>query len=253
MEKTALRILVVNGKGGCGKTTIATNLAAAYARQGHHVVLIDHDAQASSAQWLEQRPGPLPPIHLVEAHQRTGMYTTRAFQQRLPLDADRLIVDTPSAVGDRELDTLLRGVDVIIVPLLPSSIDIRAGARFISQLLAHRLYRARPIPVAVVANRVKQNTLTHAKLVQFLDCLDVPTIATFRDSSIYTRLADDGSGIFDLEADAGVARELRQWRNLLGWIDKVTRPQTDDADITVRRGPRAAAAHPRLTRAAVPT
>ncbi len=252
MEPNALRILVVNGKGGCGKTTIATNLAAAYARLGHHVVLVDHDAQASSAQWLQQRPQPLPPIHLVEAHQRTGMYQTRAFQQRLPLDADRIIIDTPSAVGDQELDTLLRGVDAILVPLLPSSIDIRAGARFIGQLLTHRLYRARPIPVAVVANRVRQNTLTHSKLVHFLDCLDVPSIATFRDSSLYTQLADDGTGIFDLEADASITRELRQWRNVLNWIDQSTRGRSED-DITVRRSPRAASAHPRLARASVPT
>ncbi|NJN52072.1 MAG: ParA family protein [Gammaproteobacteria bacterium] len=252
MEPIALRTLVVNGKGGCGKTTIATNLAAAYARLGHRVVLIDHDAQASSAQWLEQRGAPLPPIHLVEAHQRTGMYTTRAFAQRMPAmrTASSSTRPRPSVIANSI--PLLRGVDAIIVPLLPSSIDIRAGARFIAQLLTHRLYRARPIPVAVVANRVKQNTLTHSKLLHFLDCLDVPAIATFRDSSVYTRLADEGSGIFDIEADASVTRELKQWRNVLNWIDQAKRGRTDD-DITIRRSPRAASGHPRLARASVPT
>jgi chromosome partitioning protein len=221
-EPNALRILVVNGKGGCGKTTIATNLAAAYARLGYCVALTDHDSQASSTQWLEQRAASLPSIYLVQAHQHTPMYQTRAFQQRVPGEVERIIVDTPSAVNDRNLDSLLRGVDAILVPLLPSSIDIRAGARFIDQLFAHRSYRLRPVPVGVIANRVRQNTTTHAKLLQFLEGLDVPTVATFRDSALYTRLAEEGTGIFDDVADASAEREALEWSKLMLWIDEVT-------------------------------
>jgi len=249
MEPSARRTLVVNGKGGCGKTTIATNLAAAYAHRGERVVLIDHDAQASSTQWHEHRPPDLPPIHLVEAHRRTAMYTTRAFQHRLPPDADCIVIDTPSAVGDAELDALLRGIDVVVVPLLPSSIDIRAGTRFIAQLVSHRVFRARPVPVGVVANRVRHNTLTHSKLMSFLDCLNVPTVATFRDSSIYTRLADEGTGIFDVERDANVDREIEEWRRLLDWIDE--RIAADRSGRAVRLGPQSATVHPRLDRSAL--
>jgi chromosome partitioning protein len=226
-EPNALRILVVNGKGGCGKTTIATNLAAAYARLGYAVALTDHDAQASSTQWLEQRATPLPLIHLVAAHERTPMYTTRAYQQRIPSQTQRIIIDTPSAVSDQDLETLLRGIDVILVPMLPSSIDIRAGARFINQLLAHRVYRARAVPVGVIANRVRDNTLTNAKLMNFLQCLAVPTVATFRDSALYTRLADEGSGIFDEAASPTTAREVREWSKLLRWVDDVVGHRAD--------------------------
>jgi chromosome partitioning protein len=221
-EPNALRILVVNGKGGCGKTTIATNLAAAYARLGYSVALTDHDSQASSTQWLEQRPTQLPPIHIVQAHQRPNMYTTRAFQQRLPTDVERIIIDTPSAVSDRELDTLLRGVDVILVPLLPSSIDIRAGDRFITQLLNHRSYRVQPVPVALIANRVRHNSAMHSKLMTFVDRLDVPTVATFTDCAMYTRLAECGSGLFDDVSDALAEREAMEWSKLLQWIDEAT-------------------------------
>lgn len=248
MEPHARRTLVVNGKGGCGKTTIATNLAAAYARLGHSVVLIDYDAQASSSQWHEHRARPLPQIHLIEAHRRSGMYTTKSFQQRMPCDADRIVIDTPSAVGDLELDGLLRGVDAALVPLLPSSIDLRAGARFLAQLMTHRAYRARPIPVAIVANRVRKNSLTAAKLMHFLDCLNVPAVATFRDSSIYTQLAEDGSGLFDIEPDVGIERELEQWHALLRWLDENALEQSRKD--TSRLGPRTATAHPRLDRSA---
>jgi chromosome partitioning protein len=251
MELEARRLLVVNGKGGCGKTTIATNLAAAYAHLGHGVVLIDHDSQASSSQWLQHRPPSLPRVHLLEAHRRTRMYTTRAFQQRLPPAADRIVIDTPSAVGDLELDSLLRGVDAVIVPMLPSSIDIRAGTRFLAQLREHRAYRAHPVPIGVVANRVRKSTLTHSKLLHFLECLDVPAIATFRDSALYTRLAEAGTGVYDVEADAMVERERRQWHRLLEWVDAATHAACADGRARMARGPRPAGAHARLDRSAV--
>jgi chromosome partitioning protein len=218
-EQHARRILVVNGKGGCGKTTIATNLAVTYACAGHKVALIDHDAQASTSQWHEQRPTDLAPIHLVPAHQRTTMYRTRAFQNRLPSDVDRIVVDTPSAVSDLDIDTLLKGIDVVIVPILPSSIDIRAGSRFIAQLLTHRAYKLRSVPVGVIANRVQPNSHSHSQLLQFLECLDVTTVATFRETSLYTRLASQGRGVADEVNDKMAQREMRHWRTLIDWIE----------------------------------
>ena len=251
MDPTVRRILVVNGKGGCGKTTIATNLATAYAHLGHTVVLIDHDAQASSTHWLQNRAAALPPIHLLEAHRRTAMYTTRAFQQRLPAGVTRIVIDTPSAVGEAELDNLLRNVDAIVVPLLPSSIDMRAGTRFLAQLLHHRMYRARPVPVGVIANRVRHSTLTHSKLLHFLNGIDVPTIATFAESGVYTQLAEDGAGIFDLRVEADIEDELAEWQKLLRWLDGLRVGLGTDPDTTIRRGPCAATVHPRLARSAL--
>ena len=219
VEPNALRILVVNGKGGCGKTTIATNLAAANAHQGHGVALIDHDSQASSSHWLNQRTPEQPSIHLVQAHQRTAMYATRSFQQRLPNGTNRVIIDTPSVVGDAELDHLLRGISAIVVPVLPSSLDIRAADRFLQQLTNHRLLRSRPLPIATVANRVRPNTLGHTRLKEFLAHLEVPTVATFRDRTVYMRLADQGKGLVDVPEDREAATELPQWQALLDWVD----------------------------------
>jgi chromosome partitioning protein len=221
VEPNALRILVVNGKGGCGKTTIATNLAAANAHQGHGVALIDHDSQASSSHWLNQRAPQLPSIHLVQAHQRTAMYATRSFQQRLPGDISRIVIDTPSVVGDAELDHLLRGISAIVVPVLPSSLDIRAADRFLQQLTNHRLLRSRSVPIATIANRVRPNTLGHTRLKEFLAQLDVPTVATFRDRTVYMRLADQGKGLVDAPEDREAAAELPQWMALLDWIESI--------------------------------
>lgn len=219
MDPQARRILVINGKGGCGKTTIATNLAVAYAGAGHTVSLMDNDPQASSSYWAEQRDPALPRVHLVEAHRRSSMYQTQSFQNRLPPEVDRVIVDGHSNARDRDLEMLLKQTDVVLVPLQPSSIDIQAGSRFITELVTHRVFRSSPRPLGVIANRVQPNTETHAKLQHFLACLDVPTVATFRDSPVYMEAAEQGKGVVDMIDSRAARKETPAWWELMRWID----------------------------------
>jgi len=214
------RILVINGKGGCGKTTIATNLAVAYACQGTEVALLDNDPQASSTHWSELREAHLPPVQLVAKHQRPNMYQTESFHHRLPQDTDVIIIDGHSNTRGRDLESLLRQTDVILVPMLPSSIDIRAGGQFITELLTHRIYRAAPRPVGVIANRIQPNTATHEKLMHFLGCLDVPVVAQFRDSPVYTDAAETGTGVVDMRDVRAARKETAQWKQLTSWIDE---------------------------------
>jgi len=238
MDPTARRILVLNGKGGCGKTTIATNLAVTYAAQGHSVALVDNDPQASSTYWCELRPAELPPVSLIAEYERPNMYQTHAFSHRLPAKADRIIVDGHTNVRDQDLEALLKQADVILVPLLPSSIDIRAGGRFITDLLTHRVFRNAPRPVGVIANRVQPNTETHAKLQHFLHCLDVPAVATFRDSPVYAEAAEEGLGVVDMLDSRAARKETPAWIALINWIDE--QPKVGSRVQDLRRRPRAA-------------
>lgn len=241
MKSPVRRILVINGKGGCGKTTIASNLAVAYACQGTQVALLDNDPQASSTHWASLRDDALPPVHLVAKHERTTMYQTQAFQHRLPNDTEVVIIDGHSNARGRDLESLLRETDVILVPLLPSSIDIRAGGRFLTELLTHRIYRAAPRPVAVIANRIQPNTETHDKLMHFIDCLDVPVAAQFRDSPVYTDAAETGMGVVDMRDVRAARKETAQWKKLITWIDEqaVLQPATV-ASLRMKMQPRAA-------------
>jgi chromosome partitioning protein len=223
MNPDALRIRIINGKGGCGKTTIATNLAATYAKQGKSVALVDNDPQASSSYWGENRGVAMPKVHLVRAHQRSKMYETQTFHNRMPPDVDRIIVDGHSNARDRDLESLLRQADIVLVPLLPSAIDIRAGSHFITNLLTHRLLRDSPRPVGVIANRVHPNTEMHVKLQHFLSCLDVPAVATFRDSPVYTDAVERGQGVVDMIECRAARKETPAWRKLAGWIDSQPR------------------------------
>lgn len=238
MDSPVRRILVINGKGGCGKTTIATNLAVAYAQKGVRVALMDNDPQASSSYWVNQRAEDLPPIKLVAKHERPNMYQTQAFHHRLPDNTEMVVVDGHSNARGRDLASLLRQTDLILVPILPSSIDIRAGGRFIAELLTHRLFRASPRPVGVIANRIQPNTQTHEKLMQFLGCLDVPAVAQFRDSPVYTDAAESGQGVVDMLDCRAARKETAQWKQLLNWIDHQNASESNLRNTRLR--PRAA-------------
>ncbi|MCZ6711265.1 MAG: ParA family protein [Gammaproteobacteria bacterium] len=242
MNPSTRRILIVNGKGGCGKTTIATNLAVAYANRGMRVALVDNDPQASSSYWSEQRNPDLAPVTLVRAHQRSTMYQTQTYHNRVPANVDRVIVDGHSYAQDRDLETLLKQSDVILVPLMPSAIDIRAAGQFITSLLTHRVFRNAPRPVGVIANRVRPNTAIHKKLLHFLGCLDVPSVATFRDSKIYTDAVEHGMGISDMKDSRTAVKETSAWWKLLDWIDQQSR-STAATQRELRSQPRAAPPH----------
>ena len=241
MDSPARRVLVINGKGGCGKTTIATNLAVAYACRGTHVALMDNDPQGSSTYWASLRDPELPPVNIVAKHERPNMYETQSFHHRLPNETEMVIIDGHSNARGRDLESLLRQTDVILVPMLPSSIDIRAGGRFIADLLTHRLFRAAPRPVGVIANRIQPNTETHDKLMHFLGCLDVPVVAQFRDSPVYTDAAEVGQGVVDMLDVRAARKETMQWKQLVSWIDEqaVEQPATV-ATIREKLKPRAA-------------
>jgi len=242
MNPKIRRILVINGKGGCGKTTIATNLAVTFANKGRSVALVDNDPQASSSVWIEQRDPTLPTVHLVAAHQRPNMYQTTTFHNRVPAEAERIIVDGHSNARDRDLETLLKQSDVVLVPLLPSAIDIRAGGRFITNLLTHRAFRNNPRPVGVIANRVQPNTEMHEKLEHFLGCLDVPAVATFRDSPVYIEAAEKGLGVVDMLDSRAARKETPAWHDLCDWIE--AQPRRASLSVRdLRSLPRAADRH----------
>ncbi|MGD8910519.1 MAG: ParA family protein, partial [Chromatiales bacterium] len=128
------RILILNGKGGCGKTTIATNLAGYYASSGTPTALIDNDPQGSSTKWLDTRSQELSAIHGVYAGKPTPCGVTRAFTLRVPAETRREIIDTPASLKRLEMMDLLRKASAVIVPLLPSAIDRHVTLDFLSEL-----------------------------------------------------------------------------------------------------------------------
>ena len=202
-------IMVLNAKGGSGKSTIATNLASYYAwEQELNVVLADFDPQGSSIAWLKARDEKWPHIHGIAAWQEPV---------RPPKDTDIVIMDTPARVKGKELTNLVRRVETIIVPVLPSPIDIRAAADFMKELLTTGKVSRKETKVAVIANRVRENTLIYHSLQAFLKSLKIPFVTTLRDTQNYIRAEERGVGIFEM-APSQVWQDLEQWEPLIRWL-----------------------------------
>lgn len=216
-RKMPKRILIANGKGGSGKTTVATNLASYFAHRNDKVALIDHDPQGSSTHWLQARSNKLPDIYSIPAYRKGDTHSTRSFQLRAPSDSTHIIIDTPAGTSGYELADHLKHCDVILIPVVPSAIDIRAATGFIKDVLLSPGFRRQPKPIAVIANRVKRNTLGYTKLEIFLNSLNIPFITSLRDTQHYIRAAEYGMGIFDFTQP--LEKDLKEWQPLLDWLN----------------------------------
>ncbi|HEX2789564.1 MAG TPA: AAA family ATPase [Steroidobacteraceae bacterium] len=211
------RIVVLNPKGGSGKTTIAINLASHFAMQGERPVLMDYDPQGSSARWAAKRDKTQARIHLIKAFERDPRIT-RSFQLRIPEGTGRVIVDTPAAVEAQEMPELTRSADKILVPVLPSDIDIHACSRCVQNLLLVAKVHRNDNRLGVIANRVRRNNVTYQALLRFLGTLRIPIVATLRDSQNYVRAAESGLGLQEMKP-YDVAEDLAGWQSMLDWLE----------------------------------
>lgn len=213
-----IRVLVANAKGGCGKTTMATNIASYFSTQGEATAIIDYDPQGSSIDWLSARDPHLAKIEGVAAYQNHNPNSTRSYTLRVPSNTSRIVLDTPAGLSGHILSDMIQASDFIIIPVIPSSIDIRAATGFIRDVLLSRSYRANKIPIAVVANRVKKNTLVYQKLERFLNSLNIPFITSFRDTQNYVRASEHGLGLADFRQRD--AKDKLEWKPMLEWIEQ---------------------------------
>lgn len=210
------RIVVLNTKGGAGKTTVATNLAAWFASTGQKVALMDLDPQGSSARWLRKRGAEYQPIHGIAAYERSAN-VTRSWQLRVPADCSTVVVDTPAAIVTQSLPEITRGADAILVPVMPSENDIHASAKCIADLLLVAKIRRSEKRIGIIANRVRINTLVSQSLMRFLASLDIPLITTLRDTQNYVRSAELGIGVHEMPRWR-VFKDLADWEPLTEWL-----------------------------------
>jgi len=211
------KVVIINPKGGCGKTTLSTNLAACYAQRGPIPAVMDCDPQGSSMTWIERRPMNSPPVHGIAAYKKT-MQATRSWQLRVPNETTNLIVDSPASLTHDDLRELTRDTSSILVPVLPSSIDIHAASRCIADLLLVAKVDRRDRKLAVVANRTRQNTRSFDKLMRFLDSLGIPIIAVLRDSQNFVHAAEEGLGICELQPHK-VRKDMVELEKIMDWLD----------------------------------
>ena len=206
------KILVASSKGGCGKTTIATNLAAHFAQTGKNTVLVDADRQGSSLHWAEKRAGlPAPVLAL------SGLRPDWA--QRIPADADVVIIDAPAAIHGPELTSLIGEVDVLVIPLLPSRIDLEASETFLAEVAAKARIKNGKVAVGLVGNRLKPWTTASQQAVDEIKGLAFPLVAQLRDTQGYVMVAGLGKSIFDYNSEL-IRAHQQDWSKLVRWLRK---------------------------------
>lgn len=208
--------LVINPKGGSGKSTVATNLASYFAAQVP-TALMDYDPQGSSLHWLKQRPMHLPRIHGANAAPaKPGRL--RGMDMRVPEDTRQLVIDAPAGASGLLLQEMLSRTHCILIPVAPSSIDIHATANFIRDLLLAGRIRAQNIRLGVVANRVHKAAPVYQPLERFLNSLNLPLLTRLADSEAYVAAAETGVGVFEMEFAASAA-ERQQFTPIVEWIE----------------------------------
>lgn len=202
-------IMVLNAKGGCGKSTLATNIASYFATEGATVALADYDPQRSSLDWIERRPS-----------NRADIAGVAAFEdglRRAPRNADILVIDAPARSHGEELTDLVKHAETIVVPVLPSTIDMQATAAFLEELKNVGKVERKQAKIATVANRVRDNTLIWDELDEYLTKTRVPYVAALREAQNYIRAYTRGIGIFELPEYLAWP-DWEEWEPLTAWL-----------------------------------
>jgi chromosome partitioning protein len=219
------KIVILNPKGGCGKTTLATNLASYFALRGPLPTLLDCDSQGFSMRWLERRRSDRAPIHGIAAY-RQSTTTTQSWHLRIPAETRQVIIDTPAAVDNSQIHELIYDADNIIIPVMPSAFDIRFAAQFIANLLLVSQVERGNGRLSIVANRTRANTRSLRQLMRFVNSLRIPVVATLRDSQNYVRAAGRGIGIYELPYHQA-SKDIRDLVGLIAWLEKWQPPQQE--------------------------
>ncbi|HET7358550.1 MAG TPA: ParA family protein [Rhodanobacteraceae bacterium] len=207
-------VLVASSKGGCGKSTLATNLAACWAQQGRRTAIIDADPQRSSFLWCARRPDNVPGVLAIDGTRANAL-------DKLPADTEQVLIDSAAGSGPTELAPWLSQADVVLVPSLPSLFDLEATAAFTRRLNNVGRVRRGTLPVAVIANRLKPWTRASQDAITQMRELPFPVVAEVRDSQAYVLLSTLGKGIFDYGSEQ-VRNHQHDWARLLRWIKRHT-------------------------------
>lgn len=213
-----LTIMVVNSKGGSGKTTLTTNLAGFYASQKQTTVIKDYDPQGSSMEWLKHRPYTMGKIHGLSAHKASSLFVTRAFSMRLPSETERLIIDTPAGVDLKRFSSAVKTVDKILIPVSPSAIDIRATAMFIHELHKFKRMHRFEAEIGIVANRADINSPAYHSMKKIFNNLDMRFIAALSQNDSYMRAAELGVSLLELDHPS-IQKDREEWAPLVNWIE----------------------------------
>jgi chromosome partitioning protein len=224
--------LVINSKGGSGKTTVTTNLASYFASRQVPTTILDYDPQGSSLNWLSLRDRSGTKLYGANAAPQRGG-RIRGIEMHVPVDTRQLLIDAPAGASGLLLQEMLSRANCIVIPVAPSAFDIYATANFVKDLLLVGRIRTRSIRLAVVANRVRSSAPVYRPLERFLGSLGLPFLTRISDSQVY------GSSRWKSRPHRPSARN--SCRSSIGWGEsaRLRCPRSEKSSTSRKRaGPR---------------
>ncbi|MEO6173086.1 MAG: ParA family protein [Arenimonas sp.] len=206
-------ILVASSKGGAGKSTLSTSLAAHFAVEGKRTVLVDADKQQSATRWCEKR-----------AHLETAVLpidgTAKNWQKQVPENAQIIIIDAPAGAMGDDLDAYIELADAVLVPVLPSMIDIEATVPFLNSMAKNARVKKKKLPVGLVGNRLKPWTNASQQAVEQLKSWPYSVVGELRDTQAYVLMVALGKSVFDYNSEQ-LRSHQEDWAPILKWLKKV--------------------------------
>jgi chromosome partitioning protein len=129
-----------------------------------------------------------------------------------------LVIDAPARVHGIELNELVRRAETILIPVLPSSVDMRACEHFMTELLELGKVSRKQARLGLIANRVRENTLIYEQLDDYLAKLKVPYLGGLREAQNYVRAYARGMGVLELP-EYLAAPDWAQWKPIADWLN----------------------------------
>lgn len=206
-------ILVASSKGGAGKTTVATNLAAHFAVDGKATAILDADPQKSSTHWCEKRAALDTAVLPIDG-------SRRGWEKQLPDGVQRLVIDARAGAMAEDLEAFLERADAVLVPVQPSTIDLEATVVFLNSLVTHPRVKKGKLPVGIVGNRLKPWTSNSQQALAQLGTWPYPVVAELRDTQAYVLMAALGKSVFDYHSEQ-IRSHQDDWAPLLKWLKKL--------------------------------
>jgi len=141
------------------------------------------------------------------------------WQCQPPLGTEISIIDTPAGISLDQLRKVLLHCDTILIPVMPSKIDMQVAARFIEILLIQGKAKAKGINIGIIANRSSPDSFEYQSLKKFLSRLNIPLVAILRSLQCYVDITDKGMGIHEIFKQQAI-NECSQWNRLIDWLEQ---------------------------------